>query len=666
MMYPAKGLQGSLRAALTTATMLVTAVAVTGCDRPNHSIAFDQNTADWQHYGGSLGSDQHSRLAQINRHNIDQLEQVWRYQLPPMPTLASEGKTTEQNDTRFQAQPIVVNNTLYSCAITGYIVALDPLTGKQKWQYDVNQAVADKQPLRCRSLAYWQQPVSEAPTMPQHCDQRIVFTTPNSYLTAIDANTGTLCPGFGEAGQVDLNHRIGGRDQASYQVKSIGVIARDLIIVGATVDDNITVDAPSGVIRAFNADDGSLAWAWNAIAPGQRQDNQPAKDNYRAGTVNSWGPMSADEELGLVYVPTGNPSPDLYGGLRDGDDYYGSAVVALKLSDGSVAWHFQTVYHDVWDYDVGAAPALFQHPAIGDGKKGVAVSTKTGNIFLLDRATGEPFYPIEQRPVPQNGVAGETLSPTQPFATHPKPLHPENPEPWGFTPFDEKDCAKKLTEYRWQGPFTPPSLEGTINFPGASGGINWGGAAIDSDNGILLVNQTIMPWVIKLIPREEMAQYDITEFGFPNQLFEMKGTPYGALRHPLLSSLGAPCGSTPWGTVTAVDLISGEVLWQQPLGTTRDLAPWPLWLDIGTPNLGGVISTAGGIAFATGATDHYVRAFDVKNGDEVWRRRTNGTAMSVPMTYRLSQNDKQYVVFAITGNVAKGIPFELVAYALDE
>ncbi|CAH0992567.1 Quinoprotein glucose dehydrogenase [Sinobacterium norvegicum] len=654
-----------LRVILTT-TALVTALAISGCDRPNQALAYDQNTDDWQHYGGSLSSDQHSTLDQINHQNIHQLEQAWRYQLPAMPVLDTEGKTTEQNDTRFQAQPIVVDDTLYSCAITGYIIALNPLSGKEQWRYDVNQEAVEKQPLRCRSLAYWQQP-NRQPTQPlQTCDHRIIFTTPSSQLTAVDARTGVRCASFGEAGQVDLNQGISGRDQASYQVKSIGVIANDLIIVGSTIDDNITIDAPSGVVRAFHAGDGSLAWAWTAVPPSQ--SNTPRRDraDYQSGTVNSWGPMSADEELGLVFIPTGNPSPDLYGGQRNGSDYYGSSVVALNLADGSVAWHFQTVYHDVWDYDVGAAPALFQHANIGSGRKGVAVSTKTGNVFLLDRQTGEPFYPIEQRPVPQNGVAGEILSATQPFATHPKPLHPEKPEAWGFTPFDEKDCAKKLAQYQWQGPFTPPSLEGTINFPGASGGINWGGAAIDSNNGILIVNQTFMPWVIKLIPRAEMAQYDISEYGFPNQLFEMKGTPYGALRHPLLSSLGGPCNKTPWGTITAVDLVSGDVLWQKPLGTTRDLAPWPLWLDVGTPNLGGVISTAGGVAFATGATDHFVRAFDVNTGEEIWQRRTNGAAMSVPMTYRLSQNGKQYVVFAITGNVDKEIPFELVAYALDE
>ncbi|ROS01185.1 quinoprotein glucose dehydrogenase/quinate dehydrogenase (quinone) [Sinobacterium caligoides] len=651
MKWPALSLQP------TAPSIFLLCLLINACSSPSMPIDYNSKTNNWPHYGGSQSTDQHSPLTQINRDNIGRLELAWSYQLPAMSSIVTVEQSIEQKDRRYQAQPLVVNDTLYACAITGYIVALNPLTGLEKWRIDVNANSTQPQPLRCRSLGYWQARERIEGTI--HCQRRLFFTTPHNQLQAVDADNGQACSGFGNRGSIDLNDGIDARDKVRYQVKSIGIVVKGLIIVGSAIADNISTDAPSGVVRAYDTSSGKLVWAWDA-SPSSKSNST----RYQNASVNSWGPMSADAELGLVYIPTGNPSPDLFGGQRDGADHYGSSVVALDLNDGSVRWHFQAVHHDVWDYDVAAAPALFQNPAIGQGKKGLALSSKTGNIFLLDRATGEPLYPVEERAVPQLGVIGEQLAATQPFATHPTTIHPQSLDAWGFTPFDRADCQKKINHLRWQGPFTPPSLEGSISFPGASGGINWGGAAIDSQNGILLVNQTIMPWVIKLIPRQQLAQYDAANYPFPSQLFTMQGTPYGALRYPLLSAAGAPCSEPPWGTLTAIDLVSGKQLWQRPLGTTRDQAPWPLWLELGTPNLGGVITTAGGIAFATGSTDHFLRAFDIQSGEEVWRRRSSGTVMAVPMTFRLDRTQKQYVVFAISGDEKKAEPFKLVAYTL--
>jgi quinoprotein glucose dehydrogenase len=436
-------------------------------------------------------------------------------------------------------------------------------------------------------------------------------------------------------------------------------VLSDVVVIGALVADNLRVDAPSGVVRAFDARTGALRWAWDPVPPGWEWPEATSRTRdprYSPGTPNVWSILSGDPERNLVFVPTGNASPDYYSANRKGLDYYSSATVALDAASGEVVWHFQTVHSDVWDYDVASQPTLFEFPAAAGPIPAVAQATKMGHIFLLHRETGEPLFPVEERAVPQNPVPGEVLSPTQPFPTHIPPLHPATLTPedaFGFTPWDRKKCAEIIASYRSDGIFTPPSLEGSIQYPGAGGGPNWGGVSIDPEASILYVNQMRVPSVATLIPRKEYEALEEKSATYPRELYPMAGTPYALRREPLLSPLGAPCNPPPWGTLTAVDLRSGDVLWESTLGTTRDQAPFPVWLiqgNIGAPNLGGSIVTAGGLVFIGATTDKYLRGFDAKTGEEIWTQRLPYTANATPLTYRLSPDGKQYLVVASGGH----------------
>ena len=449
-------------------------------------------------------------------------------------------------------------------------------------------------------------------------------------------------------------------------VTSPPLVLGDVAMVGGLVQDNLRVDAPSGVIRGFDVRTGALRWAFDPVPPGAPP---PADGRYTPGTPNAWAPLSGDPARGLVFVPMGNPSPDLFNAIRAGLDYYGSSVVALSAETGQVVWRFQTVHRDVWDYDVPAQPVLFEIPGVGGGRPGVAQITKMGFLFLLDRETGAPLYPVEEQPVAHDGVPGESLSPTQPFPTHPPPLIPIGLPPesaWGFTPLDKRDCRQKLSQIRNEGIFTPPSLEGSIVYPGNAGGPNWGGLALDPERGIAYVNSMRAPSVAKLIPRAAAEQLDYAGAAYPNELYPMAGSPYALSRGPLLSSFGAPCVPPPWGTLQAVDLESGETRWEVSLGTTRDQAPWPLWFDLGAPNLGGPLATAGGLVFIGATTDKFFRAFDAAGGDEIWRFRIPYTANSSPITYRLRQNGRQFVVVAAGGHGWSQPGDALLAFALPD
>jgi quinoprotein glucose dehydrogenase len=427
------------------------------------------------------------------------------------------------------------------------------------------------------------------------------------------------------------------------------------------------------VVRAFDVRSGRRVWAWDPVPPGFPVKPPPG-ESYQRGTPNVWSLLSGDVGRGLVFVPTGNASPDSYGGERHGLDYYASSTVALDAKTGRVVWHFQTVHHDVWDYDVASQPTLFQHAGVGDGRPALAQPTKMGHVFLLDRETGEPLYPVEERPVPQNGVPGETLSPTQPFPTHPPPLHPLDlsvDDAFGFTPVDRASCRRQIESLRWDGAFTPPSLRGSIQFPHSAGGMNWGGVAIDPKRAILYTNQTHIAMSVRLVPREEFDAAPPGAFRYPLEAYPMAGTPYGVIRAPLFSSFGAPCNPPPWGSLTAVDLTTGRVLWRTRLGTIRDQAPFPLWAipwtgHLGAPNFGGGLATAGGLYFIGATTDRYLRAFDTETGREMWRERIPFTGNATPMTFRLGPGGKQYVVIAAGGNPLTGTGDALLAFALPD
>ncbi len=631
-------------------------------------VDFSGPTSGWPEYAGDKGGLHHSPLTQIQRGNVARLEVAWEHRSGDF-----FAGSAERAPTSFQATPLVANDTLYYCTPYQRVFALDPETGAERWSFDPGlraRGSGGPYPLNCRGLAFFEEP---HPAAGRACQRRLLYGTKDSELIALDADTGRPCPDFGENGRVWLREGIGEAPDWEYYPTSPPLVLGDRAVIGALVADQLKVDAPAGVVRAFDVRTGELVWAWDPVPPGF-ESRRRAGELYQRGTPNVWSLLSGDPERGLVFVPTGNPSPDSFGGNRRGLDHYGSSTVALDARTGREVWHFQTVHHDLWDFDVASQPALFQIPGVGGGRPALVQPTKMGHLFLLDRETGAPLYPVEERPVPQQGVPGETLAPTQPFPTHPAPLHPSDlraESAFGFTPFDRASCRRLLERYRWDGPFTPPTLEGSIQFPHTTGGINWGGIAIDPASGVLFANQSHVAMVVQLLPRAEYEALDKSRVVYPEEIYPMEGTPYAVRRSPLFSSLGAPCNPPPWGSLTAVNLASGEVLWRVRLGTTRDQAPFPIWLiprwrDLGTPNFGGGLVTASGLYFIGATTDKYFRAFDVASGEEIWHTRIPYTGNASPMTYRLRRDAKQYVVIAAGGNPLTQVGDALLAFALPD
>jgi quinoprotein glucose dehydrogenase len=641
----------------------VAAALLSGCGAPVE-IDYSGPLADWPVQGGDAGNTHASPLTQIDPGNVDALDVAWVYH---------HGDVRDGSDggarTTFEATPIVVDDTLYFCTGLNRVIALDPETGAERWTFDPKlriERLGGPYFYTCRGVSYWRDAAAPKDAV---CSARIYTATTDSELIALDARTGAPCTDFGSAGRVNLRAGIGEAPDWEYYTTSPPLVLRDRVVVGSFVADNVRVDAPSGVVRAFDARSGRLLWAWDPVPPGVSRPETSGGPAYTPGTPNVWSILSGDAERGLVFVPTGNAAPDLYGGERKGLDYYSSSVVALRLEDGGVAWHFQTVHHDVWDYDVGTAPLLFQDAAVANGVPALAQATKVGNVFLLDRETGVPLYPVEERPVPQGGALGEALSPTQPFPTHPPPLHPQrvgSEDAFGFTFWDRGRCREKLESLRNDGIFTPPTEEGTLEYPGAAGGMNWGGIAFEPHAGILVANVTRAIAEVRLIPREIYETLPERKVArFPLEFYPMRGTPYGAYRGPVLSPLGAPCNPPPWGTLVGVDLASGEVLWESVLGTTRDMAPFPIWLRLGTPNFGGgSIVTASGLVFIAATTDKFLRAFDLADGEEIWSHRLPFTGNATPLTYRIRRDGRQFVVIAAGGHGFSASGDALVAFAL--
>ncbi|MCP4003968.1 MAG: pyrroloquinoline quinone-dependent dehydrogenase [bacterium] len=647
----------SVRRCLGAFGLVLIALVLIGCGGPE-AIDYSGPVAGWDAFGGDAGGLQYSPLTQVTAANVTDLELAWVHKHGDISD-GSDGTTR----TSYNVAPILVDDTLVVC--TGYnrVIAIDAETGAERWAFDPEQRLTKLRgpyPRVCRGVAHWPGNDDPAP-----CSSRILTATVDSQLIAIDAANGKPCEDFGTHGRVELREGVDG-EPWEYYVTAPPLVVGDLVVVGALVSDNLRADAPSGVVRAFDVRSGRLAWAWDPVPPGSER---PADaEGYRPGTANVWSIMSADAERDLIFIPTGNAAPDYFAGNRGGLDYYSSATVALRASTGQVVWRRQYVHHDLWDYDTPSQPTLWDFPG-PDGPIPVVVqSTKMGHVFILHRETGEPLFPIEERPVPQNGVPLETLSPTQPFPTHVPALHPSSFGPedaWGFTSYDQGKCAEIIARYRHDGIFTPPTLEGSIQFPGSAGGANWGGVAIDG-SGVLFVNQTRMPAVIKLIPRAEYDAMPDKTSTYPAELYPMKGTPYALSRFPLLSPFDAPCNAPPWGTLTAVDLVKGEVLWEVALGTTRDQAPFPMWLSLGAPNLGGPLATAGGLLFIGATTDKFLRAFDVRSGEEIWTQRLPFTANSNPITYRLRPDGKQYVLIAAGGHGWSEPGDALMAFALPD
>ena len=639
------------------------------------SFQVNAEVDDWTAYGKDSGGGHYSKASEITPENVHNLERAWVHRSGDFQDGANtRGTISNEIQTSFQATPLLVDETLYYCTPFNRVFALNPETGQEKWIFDPEVDPAGRPLKTCRGLSSWKDLNKNQGDV---CYHRIVGITMDVELFSIDGKTGKLCDDFGNKGIVNLRKGLGNHPDTYYWSSSPPAIIGDKLIVGGSVIDNLSINIPGGVVRAYDIRTGELIWYWDPIPPGKEAVlDDDGNHLYQRGTANVWSIISTDPDLNMIYLPTGNASPDYYGGHRKGLDYYNSSVVALNADTGEVVWHFKTVYHDVWDYDVPSQPTFYDVEKDGKIIKALAQTTKMGLVFLLNRETGEPIFPVEERKVPQGSLEGENLSKTQPFPTKPLPLNPINFNPdeaYGFTFWDRGYCKRTAKKLRNEGLYTPPSLQGSIHYPSAIGGNNWGGPAIDHSRNVMVVNTMNLASLIVMIPRkdcnkslEELAIND-TQARF-TAIEQNEGIPYCNLRSMgFFSPLGVPCTKPPWGTLTAVDLNTGDHLWNVPLGTSKDIAPFPFWWIKGAPNMGGPTVTASGVTFIAATSDYYLRAFNTETGEELAKFRLPTGGHATPMTYK-NKDGRQFVVIAAGGHWAIGTPASdhLIAFALPE
>jgi quinoprotein glucose dehydrogenase len=601
---------------------------------------------EWSYYGHDAGGTRYSPLTQVNRENIATLKVAWAFHTGDI----SEGHG-DRKRSGFETTPLLVEGTLYLTTPFNRVIALDPETGKQRWAYDPKiELDADYgDGLVNRGAATW---LDSARPSGQPCHRRIFEATQDARLVAVDAANGSRCADFGKDGQVNLRD-VPGYHAGWYHMTSPPAVIDDLVVVGSAIDDNHRVDMARGVVRSYDARTGALRWSWDPIAPNQGAAGASANaKTFRSGAGNAWSIMVVDPERDLIFVPTGSASPDYYGGLRPGDNKWANSVVALRAKTGEVAWGFQLVHHDLWDFDSASPPLLTTLRHDGKDVPVVIQGNKTGLLYVLNRDTGKPVFPVEERAVPQSDVPGESASPTQPFPIAPPPLaaHQMSVEDaWGPTPQDREACRNAIKDLRNEGVFTPPSVKGTLMVPGNVGGMTWSGYAFDMQHSLVITNTNNIVAKAQLIPR---ANYDQRgSHSEDGDYGDQTGAPYGLYRRFLLSPSHLPCSPPTWGLLTAVDMNEGKIRWQVPLGSLQDFGgSHAQQIPAGAFSLGGPIVTAGGLVFIAGTPDGFLRAFDVETGKELWKSQLPAPANAAPMTYRLSSNGKQYLVIAAGGH----------------
>lgn len=650
-------LGGSLSVLLKGATALNIDGRAIAVGRPSQD---SRRFAEWTHYGGDTGGHRYSGAKQLTPHNVQRLDIAWQYSTGDLGTRSASMRRAASEGT-----PIYFDGSLIFCTPFNEVIAVDAAYGLERWRFDP-QIDLDQRPANqyvCRGVTQWHDPED-----PANCPNRIFMGTNDARVIALNAATGERCREFGNNGEIRIDPGMELIWPGEFQITSPPVVVNDSLIVGSAISDNARVQAPAGSVRAFDVWTGAEKWSFDPIP---RDELSDARDTWAgqatptAGHANAWAPMSVDAERGLVILATSSPSPDFYGGLRPGDNRYANSVVALNAETGKVVWSFQAVHHDVWDYDLPAQPGLYSVWHNGKAHDVVAQVTKTGMVFVLDRDSGKPFLPVEERPVSQDAIAGEILSPTQPFPVATPPLVPSSLSPddaFGITWFDRNACRKAISNSVSGGLYTPPSEKGTLIYPFTGGGANWGSAAYEPSRNLLIVNMSNMVHKVTLIPAADVEA--AREIFHDQEVAQQEGAPYGMKRELLMSPLGLPCNLPPWGVIAAVDLASGNIVWRRPLGTTEDLAPGPA-SNWGTPNFGGPIVTAGGLVFIGAAMDDYLRAFDVETGEELWKGRLPAGGQATPMTY-LHDGRRQYVAIYAGGNARAGTRLgdSLITFAL--
>ncbi len=606
------------------------------------SAAMAQTGADWPTFGGAAGGGQYSPLGQVNRSNVSRLELAWTHHSGDMAWL--------------EVTPIHANDTIYYCTPMNRVIALDPSSGKERWRFDPHkgdggEGLIDepRQVVRCRSVAYWE---AAEPRPATPCEKRVFKSDINGNVYAIDADTGKSCKDFG-AGK----DHPGYVSHWDYEGNGVGprhstsgpIVVNDIVVAAVGVEDS-PVDASDGFVRGFDVRTGELRWEFNPIPPEHVHDT---------GAANVWSTLSADLERGLVFLPTTSPSSDFYGGTRKFEIPYATATVALSAETGKPVWHYQIVHHDVYDYDLPGHPLSVTIRKDGAERDVAIQQTKAGFVFVFDRDTGASLFPVQEKPMPASDVPGEETSPTQPIPTLPEPFTPislNRDELFGLTFMGRSWCKKRFDELRYEGLFTPPSEQGTLHFPGFGGGGNWGGAAFDPNSNLLVIkamNVGTQHWLIANEGGAITPMPDESEPSVPGSSYRsgggdpMPGTPYSSMTRNFESPSGVPCTPPPWGTLTAIDMDSGKVVWHRPFGKTRRYGiTFPeSW---GSAIIGGPIVTGGGLIFMAASMDKKFRALDIRTGEELWQAQLPYAGMAVPMTYMA--DGKQYVVIAAGGN----------------
>lgn len=594
-----------------------------------HAVAAEDTL--WPTYGNDAGGTRYSTLDQINRNNVTELKQAWVFNTGDV--------STKKPKSAFEATPLMVNDHLYLCTPFNRVMALDPGTGALKWQFDpkVDRGYALEGALKCRGVAYWEDATVSTEAVAS-CKKRIFSGTMDGRLIALDANTGAPCTNFGNNGQVDTT-KLQNHGKKVLDFISPPAIYENLVIMGGSVGDNTFANSVDGIVRAFDAITGAVIWEFNPI---------PVAMQEKTGAANTWAPISVDKERGLVFIATSSPSPDYYGAARTEDIPYANATIALDAHTGIPKWHFQTVHHDIWDYDLPAQPGLIEIQRDGQTIPAVVQSTKTGFLFLFHRDTGEPLFPIEERPVPQSTMPGEKSSPTQPYPTKPVPYSKQSmtaDDAWGAALIDKWLCKKEIRKLKNEGIFTPPSLEGSLEYPGFAGGSNWGSVAYDPARNLVIVNSMNLAARIKLVktPAKQIREME----GNYGEFEPTMDGQYSMSRGIIMSIFGSPCSPPPWGQLTAYNMSTGDMAWQIPFGRVK-MGPFKTLRRWGSPNFGGPMITKGDLIFIGATLDHELHAYDIDTGKELWTGHLPAPAVATPMTY--TWKGKQYIVVAAGGH----------------
>lgn len=658
-------------------------VAFSGTPAPLTPVDPAREQKNWEAYGNTNGGSRFAALDQITRDNVKDLQVAWTYRTGDTPISPGGGGAEDQ------LTPLQIGDRVFLCTPHNNVIAIEADTGKEIWKNEINAKSSVW--MRCRGLAYFDaarplvQPTIDGstPVTPVTvaegalCQRRIIMNTITAELIALDADTGAFCPDFGTNGRVDLKVGLGAAADPQYVLTAAPTVAGTTIIIGGRIADNVQVDMPGGVMRGFDVVTGELRWAFD---PGNPEITKlpPEGQTYTRSTPNVWAGTSYDEASNTVFLPVGSPSVDLYGATRTALDHkYGASMLALDATTGREKWVYQTVHNDLWDFDTPMQPSFIDFKKKdGTTVPALTFGTKAGQIWVLDRATGQPLTEVAEVPVVPGKIPNEPYAPTQKLSVGMPQIGAQTlteSDMWGATPFDQLLCRIAFKGMRYDGVYTVPGLDLALNFPGSLGGMNWGGFSTDPVTNTIFVNDMRLGLWIQM---KEAAPTTAVSSGSEATntvmgVVPMKGTPYAVDKNRFLSALGIPCQEPPFGTLTAIDMDSQKIKWQVPLGTVEDTGPMGIKMGvpipIGMPTIGGSLATQGGLVFFAATQDYYLRAFDSATGKEIWKARMPVGSQGTPMTYKSPKTGKQYVVISAGG--ARQSPDRgdyVIAYALPD